>query len=201
MEKNPVYESIARYLGIDLSVEGRAARNRRGVAIIVHGAPLTGKSKAASVLAKHYDCALLTIDSIITDAIANSKSVAASKARQLCAEAATKSAEDQKILDAVMQQNAAANGGISNSTGLSAEALAQHSLKGRNLYLEIKLKNNNLFYISDGSQAMSKKTSVAGDSHTKSKKKADISDVVPQQVTYLTFLVVYYFFINNLFLF
>ena len=29
---------------------------------------------------------------------------------------------------------------------------------------------------------MSKKTSVAGDSHTKSKKKADTSDVVPAQV-------------------
>jgi hypothetical protein len=32
---------------------------------------------------------------------------------------------------------------------------------------------------------MSKKTSVAGDSHTKSKKKADVSDVVPQQVNFL----------------
>jgi hypothetical protein len=36
---------------------------------------------------------------------------------------------------------------------------------------------------------MSKKTSVAGDSHTKSKKKADVSDVVPQQVKFFdTFL-------------
>jgi hydrocephalus-inducing protein len=116
-----------------LSVEGRAARNRRGVAIIVHGAPLTGKTKAATVLAKHYDCPLLTIDSIITDAIANSKSTSAARARQLCAEAATKHAEEQRALDAIMQQNAAANAGTVNSTGLSAEALAQHSLKGEYL--------------------------------------------------------------------
>lgn len=38
----PVSASIARHLGIDLSEEGTAARHRRGIAIIVHGAPKSG---------------------------------------------------------------------------------------------------------------------------------------------------------------
>lgn len=43
LDNNPVSKAIARHLGIDISPEGRAARNRRGIAIIIHGAPLTGK--------------------------------------------------------------------------------------------------------------------------------------------------------------
>ena len=86
------------------------------------------------MLAKYYECALLTVDSIITEAIANGKSVASVKARQACREIATKHAEDQKVLDAINQNGTSgigAVGGVSNSTGatgLSAEALAQHSL-------------------------------------------------------------------------
>ena len=41
-EVSPVSAAIARHLGIDLSLEGRAARNRCGIAIIVHGAPISG---------------------------------------------------------------------------------------------------------------------------------------------------------------
>lgn len=43
LEITPVSAAIARHLGIDLSPDGKAARNRRGVAIIVHGAPMSGK--------------------------------------------------------------------------------------------------------------------------------------------------------------
>ena len=43
LEVTPVSKAIARHLGIDLSPEGQAARNRRGIAIILHGAPLSGK--------------------------------------------------------------------------------------------------------------------------------------------------------------
>lgn len=42
MEITPVSKAVARHLGIDLSPEGKAARNRRGIAVIVHGAPLSG---------------------------------------------------------------------------------------------------------------------------------------------------------------
>lgn len=45
LEVTPVSAAIARHLGIDLSPEGKAARNRRGVAIIVHGAPISGRTK------------------------------------------------------------------------------------------------------------------------------------------------------------
>ena len=42
MEITPVSKAVARHLGIDLSDEGKAARNRRGIACIVNGAPLSG---------------------------------------------------------------------------------------------------------------------------------------------------------------
>jgi len=42
LEMTPVAAAIARHLNIDLSLEGRAARNRRGIAVIVHGAPKSG---------------------------------------------------------------------------------------------------------------------------------------------------------------
>jgi hydrocephalus-inducing protein len=132
VERNPVFDSIARYLGIDLTLEGRAARNRRGVALVVHGPPLCGKSRAAVALAKHYECALLTIDSIIIDAISTSTSAAAAKARQLCAEAAAKHAEEVRVLEAVEQQrytqNTGAQSNNAQTAGLSVEALAQHSI-------------------------------------------------------------------------
>lgn len=41
-EETAVTKALSRHLGIDLSKEGRANRNRRGIAIIVHGAPLSG---------------------------------------------------------------------------------------------------------------------------------------------------------------
>lgn len=44
MEITPVSKAVARHLGIDLSPEGKAARNRRGIAVIVHGAPLSGNA-------------------------------------------------------------------------------------------------------------------------------------------------------------
>jgi len=46
LEMTPVSAAIARHLNIDLSQEGRAARNRRGIALIVHGAPMSGNCPA-----------------------------------------------------------------------------------------------------------------------------------------------------------
>lgn len=166
VDKNPVFDSIARYLGIDLTSEGRAARNRRGVAMIVHGPPLSGKTTASVALAKHYECALLTIDNIIIDAIANSTSPAAARARQYCAEAAAKYAEENRALEEKAEQNRTVAGAQSNlgnpQAGLSVEALAQHSIS------------------QGGLPGGSKKTSVAGDSHTNVKPnrklKADASN-------------------------
>ncbi len=133
VEKNPVFDSIAQYLGIDLSSEGRAARNRRGVAIIINGPPLSGKSRSAVALAKYYECALLTIDSIVTDAIANSSSAAAARVRQLCADTAAKHAEESRAQEALEQSKMALN----NHGGLSIEALAQHSISRKFLLINL----------------------------------------------------------------
>lgn len=40
----PVSRALARHMCVDLSPEGLAARNRRGIAIVVYGAPLTGEA-------------------------------------------------------------------------------------------------------------------------------------------------------------
>ena len=79
MEITPVSAAIASYLGIDLSVEGQAARNRRGVCLIVHGAPLSGKTATARDLADRYQAALITIDEVVIHALQNGKSSAGKK--------------------------------------------------------------------------------------------------------------------------
>ena len=43
LEITPVSAAIARHLGIDLTPEGKASMRRRGVSIVVHGAPMSGK--------------------------------------------------------------------------------------------------------------------------------------------------------------
>lgn len=53
LEITPVSAAIARCLGIDLTSEGKAAKNRRGIAIVVHGAPKSGKR---AILLKSYAC-------------------------------------------------------------------------------------------------------------------------------------------------
>lgn len=79
MEITPVSAAIARYLGIDLTSEGKAARNRRGIALVVHGAPLSGKTATAVSLAKKYSAALLTVDGVITEALSSGNSSAGSR--------------------------------------------------------------------------------------------------------------------------
>ncbi|XP_069822484.1 hydrocephalus-inducing protein homolog isoform X3 [Dendropsophus ebraccatus] len=125
LENNPVSLAIARYMGIDISSEGKAARNRRGIAVIVHGAPLTGKSSAAVALAQRYNIACLSIDSVVLEAISDGSSGAGVRARQLCAKAALSQAlreteeASSKMVDAPSTQ-----------PGLSVEALARHTAEG-----------------------------------------------------------------------
>ncbi|KAJ8339699.1 hypothetical protein SKAU_G00343320 [Synaphobranchus kaupii] len=68
---NPVSRALARHMGLDLSPEGQAARNRLGISIIVHGAPLSGKTATAVALAKHYGAACLSIDSVVLEAVSS----------------------------------------------------------------------------------------------------------------------------------
>ncbi|XP_075045519.1 hydrocephalus-inducing protein homolog [Mixophyes fleayi] len=125
LEHNPVSLAIARYMGIDTSNEGQAARNRRGIAIIVHGAPLTGKSSLAVVLAQYYNVACLSIDSVVMEAISDGNSRTGLRARQLCAKAA---------LDRVLRESDEAAGqagdAMTGQSGLSVEAVAKHTAEG-----------------------------------------------------------------------
>ncbi|KAI3371721.1 hypothetical protein L3Q82_024292, partial [Scortum barcoo] len=64
LEKTPVCRAIARHMCVDLSPEGLAATKRRGIAIIVYGAPLTAKSNTAASLAHHYGVACLKCQAV-----------------------------------------------------------------------------------------------------------------------------------------
>ncbi|KAG8143780.1 hypothetical protein E2320_000954, partial [Naja naja] len=118
-------QAIARHLGIDISPEGRAARNRRGIAIIIHGAPFTGKTSAAVLLAKHYSAACLSIDSVVLEAISDGSSSAGLRARELCIRAAIEQAQRENEDGGTEGQPALALG-----TRLSTEALAKHTSNG-----------------------------------------------------------------------
>ncbi|KAI3370851.1 hypothetical protein L3Q82_007368 [Scortum barcoo] len=74
LETTPISRAIARHMCVDLSPEGLAARNRRGIAVIVYGAPLTAKSITAAALARHYGGACLTVDAVVTDVLINGTS-------------------------------------------------------------------------------------------------------------------------------
>ncbi|OWK16227.1 hypothetical protein Celaphus_00004320 [Cervus elaphus hippelaphus] len=88
VENNPVSKAIARYLGIDISAEGRMAKNRKGIAIIIHGTPLSGKSATAVNMARYYSAACLNLDSIMLEAISDGNNIAGIRARELCIRAA-----------------------------------------------------------------------------------------------------------------
>ncbi|CAH1779299.1 unnamed protein product [Owenia fusiformis] len=120
LEITPVSAAIARHLGIDLSPEGKAARNRRGIAVIVHGAPMSGKTNTAIMLAKRYEAALLSINSLVTEAISSGSTPAGLRARELCQEAARKKAEEMRLLESDEGDKKVAG-------GLSVEAVAAHT--------------------------------------------------------------------------
>uniref|UniRef100_A0A3P8U8F5 HYDIN axonemal central pair apparatus protein n=1 Tax=Amphiprion percula TaxID=161767 RepID=A0A3P8U8F5_AMPPE len=90
LEMTPVSRAVARHMGVDLSPESLAARNRRGIALIVHGAPLTGKNTAA--LARHYGAACLSVDAVVTDVLLKGTSPVSLRARQLYDQAAAEHA-------------------------------------------------------------------------------------------------------------
>jgi len=66
-----------------LSPEGRAARNRQGIAVIVAGGPFSGKTMISKQIAQFYGAAMLTVDSIIMDSISNGNSNSAKKVRSI----------------------------------------------------------------------------------------------------------------------
>ncbi|KAM5262598.1 hydrocephalus-inducing protein homolog [Ctenodactylus gundi] len=88
VESDPVSKAISRYLGIDISAEGQMTKSRKGIAVIIHGTPLSGKTATAVNIAKYYNAAYLNIDSVVLEAIADSNSTPGIRARELCVRAA-----------------------------------------------------------------------------------------------------------------
>ncbi|XP_075621905.1 hydrocephalus-inducing protein homolog [Balearica regulorum gibbericeps] len=115
LDDSPVCRAIARHLGIDTSAEGRAAQNRRGIVIIVHGAPLTGKTSAAVALSKYYGAACLSIDAVVTEAISDRSSSAGLHAWELCVRAAIEQSHKET-------EEAGQNADVSLSLQFGAEA-------------------------------------------------------------------------------
>ncbi|XP_033896012.3 hydrocephalus-inducing protein-like [Acipenser ruthenus] len=128
LDTTPVSKIIAKHMGIDLTPEGLAARNRRGIAIIVHGAPLSGKTSTSVTLAKHYGTPCLNIDSMVLEAVSNGNSPVGLRARELCARAAVEQAQ-RKAEDAAAEAAAAAAGAQAPGF-LSVEAVTKHTAEG-----------------------------------------------------------------------
>ncbi|XP_075796761.1 hydrocephalus-inducing protein homolog isoform X3 [Pelodiscus sinensis] len=128
LDDNPVSRAIARHLGIDNTPQGRAAKNRRGIVILIHGAPLTGKTTAAVALAKHYGAACLSIDSVVLDALSDKSSPSGLRARELCIRAAIEQAHRES--EEAGQSSDGSAGQTALGTRLSVEALAKHTSEG-----------------------------------------------------------------------
>ncbi|XP_056273332.1 hydrocephalus-inducing protein homolog [Pseudoliparis swirei] len=89
----PVSRANARHMCVDLSDEGLAALNRRGIAVIAYGAPLTDKGSMVAALARHYGGASLRVDAVVTEVLMNGTSPVGLTARRLYDAAAAEHAE------------------------------------------------------------------------------------------------------------
>ncbi|XP_068025945.1 hydrocephalus-inducing protein homolog [Melanerpes formicivorus] len=90
LEASPVRRALARYLSV---AEG--APQRKGIVLIIHGAPLAGKTSAAAALAKHYGAACLSLDAVVSEAVAAGSSAAGRRARELCSAAGSQQSLQQ----------------------------------------------------------------------------------------------------------
>uniref|UniRef100_A0A8C3Q1J6 HYDIN protein n=1 Tax=Chrysolophus pictus TaxID=9089 RepID=A0A8C3Q1J6_CHRPC len=127
LDDSPVLRAIARHLGIDISPESREAQNRQGIAIIIHGAPLTGKTSAAVALSRHYGTACLSIDSLVMEAISDRSSSAGLRAWELCLRAAIeqghKETEDFGLL---LSQNVLSPAALTSQLCSTSDLISKH---------------------------------------------------------------------------
>ena len=87
LQNSPVCTTLAKYMGVDISPEAKLAESRRGVVILMYGPVMSGKTTQAQLLARVYGGTVLTIDSIIIDAISKATTAAGKRARESCIEA------------------------------------------------------------------------------------------------------------------
>ncbi|XP_072673939.1 hydrocephalus-inducing protein homolog isoform X4 [Canis lupus baileyi] len=121
VENNPVSRAIARHLGIDISAEGRMTKNRKGIAIIIHGTPLSGKTATAISMARYYNAACLNIDSIVLEAITDGNNIPGIRARELCIRAAI----EQSMKEEESAQEVASGQTAVGQTRLSSDTLGK----------------------------------------------------------------------------
>ncbi|NWW75959.1 HYDIN protein, partial [Climacteris rufus] len=69
--ENPITQALKRHVGMDTSPESKEAPQHRGVLLIIHGAPLAGKTATAAGLCKYYGIPCLSIDTVVREAIAS----------------------------------------------------------------------------------------------------------------------------------
>ncbi|KAK2841889.1 hypothetical protein Q5P01_012089 [Channa striata] len=139
LELTPVSKAIARHIGLDLSPESLAARNRRGIAIIVYGALQTGISPRAAALAQYYGGACLSVDAVVTDVLLNGSSPVSLAARQLYAEytekkvqEAAQALEDTTDLEPATDSTPSDPASNSDPVSLNVEVLKKSSDDNRN---------------------------------------------------------------------
>ncbi|XP_053809145.1 hydrocephalus-inducing protein-like [Vidua chalybeata] len=93
---SPISRAVMRHLGIDPSSERREAQQHRGIVVILHGPPWTGKTEIAAGLCQYYDAAYVSIDTVVKEAMANDGSPAGLCARELCTKAAMETKDKDK---------------------------------------------------------------------------------------------------------
>ncbi len=91
-----VIETLANHIGIELTPEARDAEKRRGVAIVVHGPPLSGRTTQAEALGVLYGAPVLQIDKVLIKAISSASTPSGRKARECCIQA-IKSQESSEV--------------------------------------------------------------------------------------------------------
>jgi len=82
-----VEEALARHVGVDITKEGMEAEKRRGIALVLHGPALSGKTTQAKLLAKHYKGQVIEVDALIVEAISSANTETGQKARAFCYQA------------------------------------------------------------------------------------------------------------------
>ncbi|KAM9374294.1 hydrocephalus-inducing protein homolog [Phaethornis superciliosus] len=139
VDDSPVCRALARHLGIDISAEGQAAQKCRGIVIIVHGAPLTGKTAAAAALSKCYGAACVSIDAVVRESISERRSSAGLRARELCMRAAMEQSprdtEEAACTDVSPNQQVKAEAkqspGVNQQNSVDRGSLQSPSSRGR----------------------------------------------------------------------
>ncbi|XP_014668502.1 PREDICTED: LOW QUALITY PROTEIN: hydrocephalus-inducing protein homolog [Priapulus caudatus] len=96
---SPAELAVARHVGVDASAEAQASARRRGVAVIVHGAPTSGKTACAAALAARYSAAVVSVDVTVMEAVAARATAAGRAAWEACAAASHVKKEHERELE------------------------------------------------------------------------------------------------------